>query len=98
MGCPDNADFTCGYFLSSPMTTVSGLKWRACLMSSSSLDWAVSTSVLNMDGWASITSSACLPIEPVDPKRAMRFLGVAFDMVHVIQYTFPVRRPVCGHC
>jgi hypothetical protein len=46
-------------------------------MSNSSLPWAVSTSAENKWELAAITSSAWVPMEPVEPNKAIRFLFVS---------------------
>jgi hypothetical protein len=41
---------------------------------------AVSTSTENKEGFAAITSKACVPIEPVEPNMATLFTGKLFTM------------------
>ena len=76
IGKSERASCTILYCVSSAITTVSGLKARACLMSSSALRPAVSVCASKRSGWRLITSSVCVPIEPVEPKTAIFFLDI----------------------
>ena len=73
IGFPSNAFFTMAYFPISPITTILGTNCKACSINKDSLECAVKTSATNNSGCAAITSSVCLPIEPVDPKIAILF-------------------------
>src|SRR5450432_1985088 len=68
-----------------------GLNFKACLISNSSLLCAVSTSAEKRFELAAITSKACVPMEPVEPNTAIRFL-FATAMRSVSLYNFVFNR------
>src|ERR1039458_7420852 len=51
------------------MTTMSGRSWAAWASRTSVEVCAASATTRNRSGWPSRTSTACVPIEPVDPSR-----------------------------
>lgn len=71
IGRSDSAWDTVVYLSSLAMTTVSGLNSRACFINSSALLPAVRVCAWNWSGCCLMTSSACVPIEPVDPSMAI---------------------------
>ena len=61
----------------SSIATISGLKRRICSFKSAIRPpRAARPTIENRSGWASTTSSACVPIEPVHPRRAIRIGAV----------------------
>ncbi|MNR19142.1 hypothetical protein D3C85_1359100 [compost metagenome] len=72
------ADLTCWYKFSLPITTNAGLNSKACAISKSALCRAVKASTLYKSGFARTTSSACVPIEPVEPNMDMCFKYFSF--------------------
>jgi hypothetical protein len=59
------------------------LKQNGCLINRSSLPLQVRISTENLSRLAAITSSACVPIEPVEPKIAMRLIVEELFMPNV---------------
>ena len=80
----ERAFFTVSYFVSSPITTAFGKNSSACFISNSAFVCAVNISASNKSEWVRITSRACVPIEPVDPKIATRFFCPASAIYSVI--------------
>jgi hypothetical protein len=58
------------------MTTTAGKNSKACSISNSWLECAVSTVAEKSEGLDLITSSVCFPMDPVEPKRPTLFIEV----------------------
>ena len=70
----ERASFTNAYFEDCVMTTTAGKNSKAWAINNSWLEWAVSKVAEKSEGLALMTSSVCVPIEPVEPKRPTRFI------------------------
>lgn len=68
-----NASFTNVYLSVLAITTALGLNFMACSIKRSQLLLATNISAEKISGLPSITSSACVPIDPVEPNIAMFF-------------------------
>ena len=70
------ASLTSLYLSSFVITTIFGINFFDCSIKRVALLFAVKTSTPKRSGCSEITSSACVPIEPVEPRIAMFFLFI----------------------
>ena len=80
---PCKLSLTYEYLSSLAITTAFGLNFNACLINKSALLFAVKTSAVNHLGLLSITSNACVPIEPVEPRIAT-FIFDEFLIINIL--------------
>lgn len=67
----ESASRSCVYFVSSAMIANAGRCFRACSISSPTLEPAANTDALKRSGKWDMTSSVCVPMEPVEPRIAI---------------------------
>src|SRR5262249_27112240 len=76
--CPSPSAFSCLPTFSASCSEASertlGLQRRACSSADSAFDPAAIVTSSKRSGWFSITLSVLWPIEPVDPRMAIRFI------------------------
>ncbi|MPN01213.1 hypothetical protein SDC9_148419 [bioreactor metagenome] len=84
MPCLSRALNTFSYLDSSAITTALTSCFMACSIRSVSLEFAVSTSADSKEGCLEITSRAWVPMDPVDPRMAIRLFirsGLKFNVL-----------------
>ena len=86
------ACFTNSYFVWSAITTAFGSNSNACCINKSAFVPAVSTSTANSSLCSLTISKVCVPIDPVEPSKAMCFFFcIVFNKFSLQSYNFFVK-------